>query len=112
MLVRISIVTRVTIYFVTDVAQLPTYQAAPTSANATKNSKIPNTSTPTRFPDNSVLHAPPHSLTTIGIKHPPEHSSRADPSSSDEFKLISVIRFLTEMASSRHATGCRQSMNQ
>ena len=42
MLVRISIVTRVTIYFVTTVTQLP----APTSANATENYTIPNTSTP------------------------------------------------------------------
>ena len=33
MLVRISIVTRVTIYFVTTVTQLP----APTSANVTEN---------------------------------------------------------------------------
>jgi len=67
MLVRISIVTRVTIYFVTTVTQLP----APTSANATKISKISNTSTPTRFPDNSGQHAPPHSLVTDRNRAPP-----------------------------------------
>ena len=61
MLVRISIVTPVTIYFVTTVTQLP----APTSANATKISTIPNTSTSARrrFPPplaqfTSVLDCP------------------------------------------------------
>ena len=66
-MVGISIVTHVTNYFVNTVNQLP----APTSANATKKSKISNTSTPTRFPDNSVQHAPPHSLATDRNQAPP-----------------------------------------